>query len=494
MARLAMHAAVIGGLSLFGLLVLLSVNSSLKSNIGLSWRGGRRARYLAVNLYYRARNVSMLMTARAMGTAMRHGTPNGTSLRATQGMDSDGSTGAEVEMDFKPMHVNQSGRGATAFGKHNASVVFEGHEGQRFNLARNWKSECAEGKDLPRLHDQPWPMYRLTDSSLGIRPRFPWGSGKGLDEEGFKNGFRFYLYDEGPFNMSGAEDCFRAKWKLPPRGSKEPFEGLDSKMSHENRMYLLELFLWQSIRDHPMRTRDPSEAGLFIIGYTPIMLDWSSPCAEVGDKTTREKEIHAELVKSPHFKRKSGADHLFLWTRYNLKPDKALRGLLDSGPIVAVLERSFFMLQRKWPKAFERGSVVMMPYVSSGFIDTREDTGRKDVGYRARRWVDALQGASSVLSPHMKTGVWSNASISPYKMKCGFFHRLARGVLHALRHTSCVFIAQIFFQGQHEQARGGAGEADIPPVARQDAKRRRLHAPKGQRREGQADSLHQPAQ
>uniref|UniRef100_A0A7S1DZW8 Exostosin GT47 domain-containing protein n=1 Tax=Hemiselmis andersenii TaxID=464988 RepID=A0A7S1DZW8_HEMAN len=176
--------------------------------------------------------------------------------------------------------------------------------------------------------------------------------------------------------MSDAEDCFRAKWKLPKRGSPRPFEGLDSKMSHENRMYLLELFLWQSVRDHLLRTSNPSEATVFVIGYTPIMLDWSQPCPRVGDVGARQRAIHDALTGSKWFRRRNGTDHVFLWTRYNLKPDKALRSLLDSGPMVAVLERSFFMLQRKWPRAFEAGRVIMMPYVSSGFVDSDVGEGR----------------------------------------------------------------------------------------------------------------------
>ncbi len=130
-----------------------------------------------------------------------------------------------------------------------------------------------------------------------------------------------------------------------------------------------------------MRTHDPESASLFIIGYAPIVLDWCAPCAAIGDTFERQRQIQTALANSKYFKRKAGKDHLFLWTRYNLKPDKSLRALLDSGPIVAVLERAFFMLQRKWPRAFERGSVVMMPYVSSGFVDTGEDTRAMDEAY-----------------------------------------------------------------------------------------------------------------
>jgi hypothetical protein len=77
-----------------------------------------------------------------------------------------------------------------------------------------------------------------------------------------------------------------------------------------------QLFLWQAIRDHPLRTRDADSASLFIIGYTPIILDWSAPCAAVGDAFDRQKKIHAALLSSKYFKRNSGSDHLFLWTRF----------------------------------------------------------------------------------------------------------------------------------------------------------------------------------
>lgn len=394
MTRISKFVAALGLLLLFALIGLYTVHETLRVHAGHSLRIGGliRGRNIAASFYYKARNLSIDATARALGTSPRSyfsgtaaergiGGLRETTFGEAEGVG-NGNPSFEEAIPLRPAdgavrHTHP------AWGRHvgNMSSPMSQRAGSKalgLNFGDGWKSSCAQGQDVPRPQDLPWPMYRLTDGSLGIRPRFPWGSTSGLDDEGFKQGFRFYLYEDGPFNMTDFEDCFRAKWKLPPRGSRLPFQGLDSKMSHENRMYLLEIFLWQSIRDHPMRTTDPEKAGLFIIGYAPILLDWSQPCEAGGDKPSRERQIHDALKSSRYFQRKNGSDHLFFWTRYNLKPDRTLRQLLDSGPIVAVLERSFFMLQRKWPLAFERGSVIVMPYVSSGFIDTDDDTREKD--------------------------------------------------------------------------------------------------------------------
>lgn len=399
MTRLARFIVPVGLLLLFALAGLFAVHETLKAHDGHSSRMGGliHSRNIAASLFYKARDLSVTATARALGTSSRSGVWSSHDTLGT--VDERGGDGPRGYADAReavgkgdgnstastrPLPVHRVGNYTRpTFGGHvgnwSSSVSQRvGSKGLGLHFGEGWKSSCAKGQDVPRPLDLPWPMYRLTDGSLGIRPRFPWGSTSGLNDEGFQRGFRFYLYEEGPFNMTDYEDCFRAKWRLPPRGSSTPFQGLDSKMSHENRMYLLEIFLWQSIKNHPMRTTDPEKAGLFIIGYAPILIDWSQPCEAGGDKPTRERQIHDALKSSKYFQRKGGSDHLFFWTRYNLKPDKTLRQLLDSGPIVAVLERSFFMLQRKWPLAFERGSVVLMPYVSSGFIDTDEDTREKD--------------------------------------------------------------------------------------------------------------------
>lgn len=395
MPRLSRFVAPLGLLLLFALIGLFTVHETLRVHAGHSLRIGGliRGRNIAASFYHKARNLSLAATARALGTGSRSDL-SGTAAERGVGVfrgKADARDAAGVgdgSPSFAETSPLKSADGVVkhthpAFTRHvgNLSSPMSQRAGSKalgLKFGDGWNSSCAQGQDVPRPQDLPWPMYRLTDGSLGIRPRFPWGSTSGLDDEGFRQGFRFYLYEDGPFNMTDFEDCFRAKWKLPARGSRLPFEGLDSKMSHENRMYLLEIFLWQSIRDHPMRTTDPEKAGLFIIGYAPILLDWSQPCEAGGDKQSRERQIHDALTSSRYFQRKNGSDHLFFWTRYNLKPDRMLRQLLDSGPIVAVLERSFFMLQRKWPLAFERGSVVMMPYVSSGFIDTDDDTREKD--------------------------------------------------------------------------------------------------------------------
>ncbi len=132
-------------------------------------------------------------------------------------------------------HQQQQRQNSLSF-PHNKDKNTTSAANQSFVIPLTWESKCslqAEGR--------PWPMYRVADDSLGVHADFPWGSRSGLDDPEFTDKFRFFLYEEGPFNMSDSEDCFRQKWGLPPRGSERPFEGLDMKMSHENRMYLLEV-------------------------------------------------------------------------------------------------------------------------------------------------------------------------------------------------------------------------------------------------------------
>ena len=80
-----------------------------------------------------------------------------------------------------------------------------------------------------------------------------------------------------------------------------------------------ELFLWQQLVDHPRRTRDPEEAGLFVV--PPLLgLGLMEGTCNVS-MATLVGEVHRELLASPHYRRHEGRDHLlalFYWVARNI--------------------------------------------------------------------------------------------------------------------------------------------------------------------------------
>jgi hypothetical protein len=48
------------------------------------------------------------------------------------------------------------------------------------------------------------------------------------------------------------------------------------------------------------------------------------------------------------------------------------QALLDNGPVVLTIDRDYWLLMKYLKKTYERGSVLIMPYVSSTFVDIPE--------------------------------------------------------------------------------------------------------------------------
>jgi hypothetical protein len=75
---------------------------------------------------------------------------------------------------------------------------------------------------------------------------------------------RFYLLEEGPFEMKGIEGCFEAKRHV---SSREGHGGIDAMIKVGEREHLNALYLLPALRKHPLRTLERHEADLFVIAY-----------------------------------------------------------------------------------------------------------------------------------------------------------------------------------------------------------------------------------
>jgi hypothetical protein len=97
---------------------------------------------------------------------------------------------------------------------------------------------------------------------------------------------RFYLLEEGPFEMEGIERCFEARRHL---SSREGHEGIDAIIKIGEREHLNALYLLPALRKHPLRTRERHEADLFVIAY------------DSGEMTQPQAGLGHTLLLSPSF-------------------------------------------------------------------------------------------------------------------------------------------------------------------------------------------------
>jgi hypothetical protein len=214
---------------------------------------------------------------------------------------------------------------------------------------------------------EPWPMYRIdTDYSSSPpintprsaqnssqHPRWPWpGVGwnpyLSINDEAFSKTFKFYLYDEGPFDMREADKCWRKSRSIAPPDANNSMEELDSALRLNQREYFTELFLLPTLRQHTMRTLDKAEAKLFIIGYANPMARYAGEeCVnEQYGKSPDEWDgrVAKALLDDAFFLRNKGRDFLFMHSLFKVDMSKALKEVLDSGPMIATFDRYVVVL------------------------------------------------------------------------------------------------------------------------------------------------------
>jgi len=135
--------------------------------------------------------------------------------------------------------------------------------------------------------------------------------------------------------------------------------------------------LLPALRNHPLRTKDPDEASLFFIGYAPLLASRSYPCEGLDPMPAWEKKVADALRGMSHFKRRGGQDFIHLFMKYGQNVNPPLKELYEAGPLVATTDRSFWSISHNLPTPFKKGQVVMMPYVSSTYVDIDVDLGRE---------------------------------------------------------------------------------------------------------------------
>jgi hypothetical protein len=198
-------------------------------------------------------------------------------------------------------------------------------------IKQNASAKCGSQSKKVR-----WPLYKVTDmlrptpGQLGakwypgykvLNDTYDWGKGKGLEDADFKK-IKFYMYDDGVFDMRRAEACFTKMNHLPPTDQPGWFENLDQRMSIIYREYFPDVTLIHAFRDHPMRTRNPEEASLFVIGFSAAYAYHSHICPLMQEHMNMtayyaywQNAVADALNSSVWFQRNGGRDHISLVRR-----------------------------------------------------------------------------------------------------------------------------------------------------------------------------------
>lgn len=227
----------------------------------------------------------------------------------------------------------------------------------------------------------PWPFYKIGDDMDSGEGRWPWpGVGwkekLSVDDDDFMSTFKFYLYDEGPMNLEDAIKCFHKHRELD-----QDLGNIDSVMRVNEREYFTEFFILPALKNHPQRTLVKSEASLFIVGWSNMLARYANPCKTEAYGDTEDEwddKVASLLEEDAAFKKKDGRNFLFLNSRYKQEMSKKLKSVLDSGPIIATFDRFSGKLMAYWRKAWKRGSVLVLPYVSSAALDLQHETPSKE--------------------------------------------------------------------------------------------------------------------
>ncbi len=218
-----------------------------------------------------------------------------------------------------------------------------------------------------------YPFYKLSINDGGQPWKWPgvgWDT-LSLDDKRFTDSFRFYIQEDGVFNMTLAEQCFRRNMKIFDANDRDHPHLLDEKLRLNQRQYLVELYLWPELHRHHMRTMDPEAASMFFIGYSPYLNHQSYPCNGVM-KTRAWEEALAEAIKeNKYWKRHGGKDHFLIYMKYNIMLPRQLQNVLDSGVNVITTDRHYWSISHNLKNTFEAGRVIVIPYVCSTFMDSQ---------------------------------------------------------------------------------------------------------------------------
>eukprot|EP00283_Hemiselmis_rufescens_P024587 CAMPEP_0173463458 /NCGR_PEP_ID=MMETSP1357-20121228/68300_1 /TAXON_ID=77926 /ORGANISM="Hemiselmis rufescens, Strain PCC563" /LENGTH=541 /DNA_ID=CAMNT_0014431271 /DNA_START=144 /DNA_END=1766 /DNA_ORIENTATION=- len=261
----------------------------------------------------------------------------------------------------------------------------------------------------------PWPFYKVMKASRGDVREYPavgWlGDAKNLltlDDARFRSDFRFYIHDDGVFNTSQVEDCYLRKM-----GIKRDLSNVDWKLPVFKRMYLAEPAIWPVLRTHALRTWNPEEASLFVVGFSPFLTEGLTCPGFPSSSAKYEAEVVKKLSSNKWYQRKGGFDHMIFFMRFGMKMGAPVKQMLDSGSLVVTTDRLFWNVVKVLPNIFKSNSVVMAPYVTPYYLDTtppgepemqnkHNDTWYFFAGTYSRRF--GGRGKLAVLAEHLSQG------------------------------------------------------------------------------------------
>lgn len=127
----------------------------------------------------------------------------------------------------------------------------------------------------------------------------------------FPPDFKFYLLAEGPFNMDDTVSCL-----YQHLGTSLAKDDMDLHLMPNWSEHLVDIWLFKQLLDHPMRTRDPAEARLHVVG-APLTASYLAATATNGtcggkeDHALRSQAVKDALEALPEFQKCDGCNFLF---------------------------------------------------------------------------------------------------------------------------------------------------------------------------------------
>jgi len=186
---------------------------------------------------------------------------------------------------------------------------------------------------------------------------------------------RFYIWEEGAFNLSKTVTCF-----LHSYGTTLHEGALDVHMPPNLAEHTVDLALLSKLREHPKRTYDPDAADFHIIGaeteisfFTSMESVMGTECGGKWAHMQRMNWLAGNLSALPHFQAKGGRDFVLINSHYykmSAVLGTPLFQTLRRNATLATVDKAFGNYQldiseREWTGEYNRWSrQVIIPYRS----------------------------------------------------------------------------------------------------------------------------------
>lgn len=227
--------------------------------------------------------------------------------------------------------------------------------------------QLAAGLPCSPGPDEIWQL-------LGGAPPVPIGS----DALAPPPDFKFFLHEEGAFNMSRTVSCF-----FNHLGGEVGVDDLDVRALPDVSEHLTDYWILKQLRNHPSRTMNEMEADVQIIG-APLYLAYvavkKAGCGDFGAHQLMLERVAGAMRTSPSWQRSNGTDFLFINTppTNTLLPGKVLndelRNMLFPNAIFATADKEYWGVagyDKQIFKKFLRGGLIM-PYKAHFKLDGPE--------------------------------------------------------------------------------------------------------------------------